>query len=61
MTAYSLVKVISDLKEINSLDIQYLLVNRNLSFVDVSTLRMIEKKITVVISDLEKLEKKGVK
>lgn len=61
MTAYSLVKVISDLKEINSLDIQYLLVNRNLSFVDVSTLRMIEKKITAVISDLEKLEKKGVK
>lgn len=46
-------QAVRDLKDINEQDIKYLLVNRELSFMDVSTLGMIEKRISNVISNLE--------
>ena len=46
-------KAIKDLESINELDIRYLLVNRDLSFIDVSTLQMIEIKIKTIINDLK--------
>ena len=46
---------IKDLKDINEQDIKYLLANRNLSFMDESTLAMIEKRISNVVLNLEKL------
>ena len=49
----NLISAIDDLKSINELDIRYLIVNIHLSFIDVSTLQMIEKKINEVIKKLE--------
>jgi len=46
-------KAIKDLESINELDIRYLLVNRDLSFIDVSTLQMIEIKIKTIINNLK--------
>ena len=46
-------KAIKDLESINELDIRYLLVNRDLSFIDVSTLEMIELKIKTIINNLK--------
>ena len=46
-------KAIKDLESINELDIRYLLVNRDLSFIDVSTLEMIEIKIKTIINNLK--------
>lgn len=46
---------VDDLKSINDSDIKYLLVNRELSFIDESTLHMIEKKISKVVQDIENL------
>ena len=46
-------KAIKDLESINELDIRYLLVNRDLSFMDVSTLQMIEIKIKTIINNLK--------
>ena len=48
---------IKDLKDINEQDIKYLLANRNLSFMDESTLGMIERRISQVVVNLEKLIK----
>ena len=50
-------QAVRDLKDINEQDIKYLLVNRNLSFMDESTLGMIEKRISQVVVNLEKLLK----
>lgn len=40
-----LIQAVKDLNDINEQDIKYLLVNRNLSFMDESTLKMIEIRI----------------
>ncbi|WP_445346796.1 hypothetical protein [Acinetobacter bohemicus] len=50
-------QAVNDLKDINEQDIKYLLANRNLSFMDESTLGMIEKRISQVVVNLEKLYK----
>lgn len=50
-------QAIKDLKDINEQDIKYLLANRNLSFMDESTLGMIERRISQVVVNLEKLLK----
>lgn len=50
-------QAVKDLKDINEQDIKYLLANRNLSFMDESTLGMIEKRISQVVVNLEKLYK----
>ena len=50
-------QAIKDLKDINEQDIKYLLANRNLSFMDESTLGMIERRISQVVVNLEKLIK----
>ncbi|WP_165381226.1 hypothetical protein [Acinetobacter bouvetii] len=42
--AEQLKQAVDDLKTINDMDIKYLLANRELSFMDESTLQMIEKK-----------------
>lgn len=53
--AEQLKQFVDDLKSINDSDIKYLLVNRELSFIDESTLQMIEKKISKVVHDIENL------
>ena len=55
--AEDLQQAVRDLKDINEQDIKYLLANRNLSFMDESTLGMIEKRISQVVVNLEKLYK----
>lgn len=50
-----LIQAVKDLNDINEQDIKYLLVNRNLSFMDESTLKMIEIRISKVVTNLEKL------
>lgn len=52
-TVEDISQAVRDLKNINEQDIKYLLVNRELSFMDVSTLGMIEKRISNVIANLE--------
>lgn len=52
-TVEDISQAVRDLKNINEQDIKYLLVNRELSFIDVSTLGMIEKRISNVIANLE--------
>lgn len=47
-------QAVKDLKDINEQDIKYLLINSSLSFLDQSTLRMIEKRISNVVLNLEK-------
>lgn len=53
LTVEDISQAVRDLKNINEQDIKYLLVNRELSFIDVSTLGMIEKRISNVIANLE--------
>lgn len=48
-------QAVDQLKSINDMDIKYLLANRDISFIDESTLQMIEKKIFKVIQDIENL------
>jgi len=48
-------QAVRDLKDVNDQDIKYLLANRELSFMDESTLGMIEKRISNVIDNLENL------
>ena len=50
-----LIQAVKDLNDINEQDIKYLLVNRNLSFMDESTLKMIEIRISKVVTNLEKV------
>jgi hypothetical protein len=50
-------QAVRDLKDINEQDIKYLLANHELSFMDESTLGMIEKRISQVVVNLEKLLK----
>lgn len=53
-------KILSDLNQIIEFDLTYLLVNRDVSFVDQSTLTMIQNKIQHSMHDLECLIHKSI-
>lgn len=53
VTKADLQKLVDDLNTICEFDLQYLIVNRKISFIDLSTLRMIQNKIEYTVREIE--------
>ncbi len=53
VTKADLQKLVDDLNTICEFDLQYLIVNRKISFIDLSTLTMIQNKIEYTVREIE--------
>ena len=53
VTKADLQKIVDDLNTICEFDLQYLIVNRKISFIDLSTLTMIQNKIEYTVREVE--------
>lgn len=53
VTKSDLQKLVDDLNTICEFDLQYLIANRKISFIDLSTLTMIQNKIEYTVREIE--------